>query len=292
MKLVIGLLVSLLIVFAIQQPLNAQSAPMISVDKAVSEFVSSNTRPSFVVKRIRIVGKADTLKASVKTSTVRSIKGDYARYKPIVDSVWMSSRDSAHHDVFVQLHLEGQEIPLPANYVRGSVRMVVSAAYWTGADWVAVSSEPFTVSVANVEIPRPAIVESKLMVTRGADSPRSLSFTITGIKISPQAKDTVDHMPEVREFSVSDVSVTLVESSLVTSDADRDNLRNVEIDHAFESNGELTVTGRISHPAVKAGKKQPKITDAKLSIDVRARLRHRGEKGLSRTRTIDISLFE
>jgi hypothetical protein len=270
----------------------AQSAPLINTDKAASEFISDNARPSFLIKRITIVGRVDTMKAVVKTSTVRSIKGDYARYKPVVDSIWWTSKDSLHHDVSVLLHLEGQGIPLPANYVRGSVRLTVSAAYRHGDDWIATSSEAFTVPVANVEIPRPIVSQSKMEVVLGKETPRSLPFEIRGIRVLTTGKDTVDHLPEVRNFTLSDVAVEYTDESLVTSDPSLDSLRTVELTASVSASGEIVISGHIKHPQPKAGKKIPKLESATFSINVRARLNHRGGKGLARTRTIDVSLFE
>jgi hypothetical protein len=232
------------------------------------------------------------MKAVVKTSTVRSIKGDYARYKPVVDSIWWTSKDSVHHDVSVLLHLEGQDIPLPANSVRGSVRITVSAAYRYENDWIATSSEAFTVPVANVEIPRPTIVQSKMEVVIGKETPRTVPFEIRGIRVVPSSKDTVDHLPEVRSFTLSDVAIEYVEQSLVTSDPALDSLRTVVLTPSISASGEISISGYIKHPQPKAGKKLPKIDTATLSFNVRARLNHRGRKGLARTRTIDVSLYE
>lgn len=270
----------------------AQSAPLIITDKAVAEFISDNARPSFVIKRIAIVGKVDTMKAVVKTSTVRAIKGDYSRYKPVVDTLWWKSSDSTHHEVFVQMHLEGQGIPLPLNNVRGSVRLTVSAAYMHDGDWIATSSEAFTVPVANVEIPRPIISQSKMEVAVTKETPRELVFTVRGLRVLRGGKDTVDNLAEVREFTVADVSVEYVDETLVTSDSESDSLRQVELTSTVDNAGYITITGTIKHPLPTAPKKLPKLNAANLSLNVRARLQHRGRKGLTRTRTVDISLFE
>lgn len=270
----------------------AQSAPLIITEKAVAEFISDNARPSFVIKRIAIVGKVDTMKAVVKTSTVRAVKGDYSRYKPVVDSLWWKSTDSAHHEVFVQMHLEGQGIPLPLNNVRGSVRLTVSAAYLHEGDWIATSSEAFTIPVANIEIPRPIVSQSKMEVVVGAQTPRETPFVIRGIRILRGGKDSVDNLPEVREFSVADVIVEYVDESLVTSDPENDTLRIVDLQHTIDNAGAITISGTIRHPNSPKDKKKPKLDSVTLSINVKARLSHRGRKGLSRTRTIDVSLFE
>lgn len=269
-----------------------QSAPLINVDNVAAEFISDNARPFFLVKRITVTGRIDTMKAVVKTSTVRAVKGDYTRYKPVVDSIWWTSRDSLHHDVFVRSHLEGQGIPLPSNNVRGSVRMTVSAAYWSGDDWVGTSSEAFTVPVANVEIPRPIVSQSGMEVVLGKDSPRSLPFMITGLRLLKNSKDTVDHMLEIRSFALSDVSVEYLDGSLVTSDSTNDSLRMVEITHAVTPRGEITIDGTIQHPLPRAAKKAPVITAATFSVVVKVRLLHNGIKGPLRTRTIDVNLFE
>lgn len=281
-----------LLLFCSAIPARTQSAPLIGTERAVAEFISDNARPSFIVKRISVVGRVDTMKAVVKTSTVRAIKGDYSRYKPIVDSLWWKSKDSTHHEVFVLLHLEGQGIPLPANNVRGSVRLTVSAAYKFEGDWIATSSEAFTVPVANVEIPRPIISQSKMEVKLGNATPRSLPFEVRGIRVLGSGKDTVDHLPEVRQFTVADVSVEYVEESLITSDPGLDSARIVDVQFSVDPNGEIIINGTIQHPLSKAGKKISKLETATISINVRARLNHRGNKGLARTRTIDIALFE
>jgi hypothetical protein len=270
----------------------AQSAPLIMTEKAVAEFISDNARPTFVIKRISITGRVDTMKAVVKTSTVRAVKGDYSRYKPIVDTLWWKSTDSLHHEVFVQLHLEGQGIPLPQNNVRGSVRLTVSAAYQHEGDWIATSSEAFTVPVANVEIPRPIISQSKMEVAVTKETPRELTFTVRGLRVLRGGKDSVDNLAEVREFTVADVSVEYVDESLVTSDSETDSLRQVELTTTVDNAGYITITGTIKHPLPTTPKKLPKLESANLSMNVRARLQHRGRKGLTRTRTVDVSLFE
>lgn len=261
-------------------------------EKAVAEFISDNARPSFVIKRISITGRVDTMKAVVKTSTVRAVKGDYSRYKPIVDTLWWKSSDSLHHEVFVQLHLEGQGIPLPQNNVRGSVRLTVSAAYQHEGEWIATSSEAFTVPVANVEIPRPIISQSKMEVAVTKDTPRELTFTVRGLRVLRGGKDSVDNLAEVREFTVADVSVEYVDESLATSDSESDSLRQVELISTVDNAGYITITGTIKHPLPTSPKKLPKLDAANLSLNIRARLQHRGRKGLTRTRTVDVSLFE
>jgi len=232
------------------------------------------------------------MKTVVKTSTVRAIKGDYSRYKPVVDSMWLVSQDSTHHEVYVLLHLEGQNIPLPANYVRGSVRLTISAAYRFDGEWIATSSEAFTVPVANVEIPRPIISQSKMEIRSGAQTPRVAPFEVSGLRILGGGKDTVDHLPEVRQFTVSDVTVEYLEGSLVTSEPDLDSLRKVILHVTIDHRGEIRITGTIQHPPVRTGKKFAKLVSAALSVNVRARLNHRGVKGLARTRTVDLVLFE
>lgn len=269
-----------------------QSAPLITIDKAAAEFISDNARPKFIVKRISVVGRVDTMKAVVKTSTLRSVKGEYSRYKPVVDSIWWTSRDSLHHDVFVRSHLEGQDIPLPSNSVRGSMRMTVSAAYWSGEDWVGTSSEAFTVPVANVDIPRPNIAQSGMEVAREKETPRSMTFTITGLRLLKNAKDTVDFMPEIRTFNFGDVTVEYLEGSLVTSDPATDSLRSVDVSHTVSSKGDIVINGTIHRPMPRAGKKAPSISSATFSVVVKARLVHNGTKGPLRTRTIEVSLFE
>jgi hypothetical protein len=102
----------------------------------------------------------------------------------------------------------------------------------------------------------------------------------------------VDHLPEVRQFTVADVSVEYVEESLITSDPGLDSARIVDVQFSVDPNGEIVINGTIQHPLSKAGKKIPKLETATISINVRARLNHRGNKGLARTRTIDIALFE
>ncbi|MBM4178378.1 MAG: hypothetical protein FJ211_03480 [Ignavibacteria bacterium] len=281
-----------LICLSAKLSLFSQSAPLINTEKAVAEFISDNARPSFVIKKIAVTGRVDTMKAVVKTSTVRANKGDYTRYKPVVDSIWWTSKDSLNHNVYVLLHLEGQGIPLPANGVRGTVRMTVSAAYWANNDWVATSSEPFSVPVANVDMPRPVISESNLEVAVTKETPKTIAFEIKGLRITAKGKDTVDFLPEVRDLAISDVSVDYEEASLETSNPTFDSLRTVDVQIIKEGGGEYTITGTIQHPTPKAGKKIPKITSAKLLLNVRAKALHRKSKGLSRLRTIEIELYK
>lgn len=98
--------------------------------------------------------------------------------------------------------------------------------------------------------------------------------------------------PEVRDFAISDVSVDYEEASLETSNPTFDSLRTVDVQIIKEGGGEYTITGTIQHPTPKAGKKIPKITSAKLSLNVRAKALHRKSKGLSRLRTIEIELYK
>ena len=275
----------------LDQPLAfAQSAPTIRTDSIMAEFIGSNARPRCVIRGVFIEGRVDTVKASLKTSTIRATTGGYARYKPVIDSVWLVPIAADRHEMMIRLRLTGQRIPLPSRAVRGVVRLMIGAAVWTGQDWASSASEELELPVSNVEIPRPIVTISSMVVQKTKNTPRQLEFEVSGIGVAIPTPETVGGRRDIRQYEVDVVTATVEDSSLVTSDPEHDSLRSVRVTAQFDAVKGLVLRGTITSPGARPGSKIPELKSAKLTMLVRARLRCRSEVGPFRVRLVDIEL--
>ncbi|MCX6139428.1 MAG: hypothetical protein NTX15_01095 [Candidatus Kapabacteria bacterium] len=261
----------------------SQSAPLIDVRKAVAEFISDDEIPQFTIKGIFLTGHVDTMKAVIKTSTVRALGSDYARYKPVLDNVSWIQIDSVRSEALVVLHLDGKGIPLPPDSVRGSVRMTVSAAAWNGTDWLGTTSEAFTVPVANVGVPRPLIMSNTMKVIR-TGVPGGAQFTIAGVRLKLSTPDSVDRMVDVRVIDFADAAVQYEKKSLRTIDRENDGKRNVTLTSTQNTDGSILVSGSVDGPAIPAGE------PFSFAIMVKARNRHGHILSPYRVKTISITV--
>lgn len=275
----------------LDQPLAfAQSAPTIRTDSIIAEFIGSNARPRCVIRGVFIDGRVDTVKATLKTSTIRATTGGYARYKPVIDSVWLVPLAADRHEMMIRLRLTGQRIPLPSRAARGVVRLMIGAAVWTGQDWASSASEELEVPVSNVEIPRPIVTISSMVVQKTKNTPRQLEFEASGIGIAVPAPETVNGRRDIRHFDFDVVTATVEDSSLVTSDPENDSLRTARVTVQYDTVRGLVLRGTITSPGARPGSKIPDLKSAKLTVLVRARLRCRTEAGPFRVRLIELEL--
>lgn len=266
---------------------SAQHAPLIDVKGAVSEFISDDEIPQFVIRGIVVTGRIDTMKAVIKTSTVRALGIDYARYKPVLDKVSWMAIDSTRSEMILSLHLDGKAIPLPPDSVRGSVRLTVSAAVWNGTDWLGTTSEAFTVPVANVSVPRPMIAAHALKVAKTPVQGGGISFIITGIRLVRPAPDSVDRMPDVREIDFGDINATYETRSLRTMDGEKDGKRSVTLSSEMDADGNVTVRGVLEGlPLPQSAAKEP----FSFVMSVKGRLRHGHIFGSMRNKSIPVTV--
>lgn len=270
-----------------RQHTDALYAPMIDVDQARSEFISDNARPSFTIRHVYVTGAIDTLKAVIKTSSMRSLKGEYQRYKPVLDSVWAVVLDSARSEIRVAMHLEGKGLPLPKDSLMGSVRLTVSAAVWNGEEWLATTSQPFSVRVINWPIPRARIDSDEMTVARSAKAIEPAHAAISGIRIRIPRSDSVRGLPELRTFARHDVDVGYDAGSLVTTDTALDARRSVQLQSKMLDDGTLAITAFITGRPLPIAKRNDEF---RFTMLVRARLRHGPAIGRPITETIDISV--
>ncbi|MBU3699429.1 MAG: hypothetical protein FGM33_05380 [Candidatus Kapabacteria bacterium] len=270
--------------------LAAQSAPVLSTDSIVAEFIGSNTRPKCVIRGVFIDGHVDTVRAALKTSTIRTTVGGYARYKPVIDSVWLVPISEQRHEMFIRLRLSGQRLPLPSRGVRGVVRLTVAAAAWTGTDWASTSSEELEVPIANLEIPRPIIGIGQMSAKRVRSTPRALEFEISGIGLNMPKPDSVGGQVDVRSYEVDNVTAQFDDGSLLTSDPEHDSLRSVRLTTSYDASTGITIRGVVTSPGARPGAKVIELTSVKLSLQVRARLRCRTDVGPFRMRIVEIEL--
>jgi hypothetical protein len=270
--------------------LAAQSAPLLRTDSIVAEFIGNNARPRCVIRGVFVDGRVDTVRAALLTSTIRTTVGGYARYKPMIDSVWLTPVSDNRHEMQIRLRLTGQRLPLPARGVRGVVRLTVAAAVWTGSDWAATSSEELEVPIANLEIPRPIIGIGSMTVKRMRSTPRALEFEISGISLSIPKPDSVAGQIDVRSYDVDNVTAQFDDGTLQTSDPEHDSLRSVRLTASYDAAGGITIRGVLNSPGARPGAKVIELTSVKLSFQLRARLRCRGDAGPFRMRLIEIDL--
>lgn len=268
----------------------SQSAPVLRTESIVAEFIGSNSRPRCVIRGIMIDGRVDTVRATLKTSTIRTTVGGYSRYKPVIDSVWLVPVAEQRHEMMVRLKLTGQRVPLPTRGVRGVVRLTVAAAVWTGTDWASGASEELEVPIANLEIPRPIINTGTMTAKRLRSSPRSLDFEISGLALSMPKPDSVGSQVDVRAFDVDNVTAQFDDGSLVTSDAEHDSLRTVRLTASYDPVSGITLRGTVTSPGARPGAKVIGLTSVKFTILLRARLKCRGDAGPFRTRLIEVEL--
>ncbi len=254
-------------------------APLIDVSKAVAEFISDDEDPQFTIRGIFTEGPVDTMKAVIKTSTVRVVGGEYARYKPVFERIRWERVDSARHEVFVDLHLEGKSLPLPPDSVRGSVRMTVSAAHWDGSEWLGTTSEAFSVPVINAPIPKPLLNTSaaklRRLPTQGS-APGTVRFEITGITVALPTRDTIERVPDVRTF-------TLLEPDL---DAERP---AVVDSVGVTMDGSLLRVVAVGH--IQLADQRSRRSEEPLTVKVRLRSRilHGTRPGGYRVRTLTLT---
>lgn len=260
-------------------------APMIDVDVARAEFISDNARPAFTIRHVYVTGAIDTLKAVIKTSSMRSLKGEYQRYKPVLDSVWAVAIDSARSEIRVAMHLEGKGLPLPKDSLMGSVRLTVSAAVWDGEEWLAATSQPFSVRVINWPIPRARIDSDDMTVTRSTKANEPAHAAINGVRIRIPRSDSVRGLPELRSFARHDVEVGYEAGSLVTTDTALDARRSVQMQTKMLDDGTLSITAAIAGRPLPIAKRNDEF---RFTMLVRTRLRHGPAIGRPTTETIDI----
>ncbi len=268
----------------------AQSAPVLRTESIVAEFISSNARPRCVIRGIFIDGRVDTVRAYLKTSTIRTTIGGYSRYKPVIDSVWLVPVAEQRHEMMVRLKLTGQRLPLPTRGVRGVVRLAVAAAVWTGTDWASGVSEELDVPIANLEIPRPILNTGSMEAKRVRSNPRSLDFEISGLALSMPKPDSVGSQVDIRTFDVDNVTAQFDDGSLVTSDTEHDSLRTVRVTASYDPVSGITLRGTVTSPGARPGAKVIELTSVKFSVLLRARLKCRGDAGPFRTRLIEVEL--
>jgi hypothetical protein len=268
----------------------AQSAPVLRTESIVAEFISSNARPRCVIRGIFIDGRVDTVRAYLKTSTIRTTIGGYSRYKPVIDSVWLVPVAEQRHEMMVRLKLTGQRLPLPTRGVRGVVRLAVAAAVWTGTDWASGVSEELDVPIANLEIPRPILNTGSMEAKRVRSNPRSLDFEISGLALSMPKPDSVGSQVDIRTFDVDNVTAQFDDGSLVTSDTEHDSLRTVRVTASYDPVSGITLRGTVTSPGARPGAKVIELTSVKFSVLLRARLKCRGDVGPFRTRLIEVEL--
>ena len=285
-----GLFLSIMVLAAAASVLSAQSAPVLRTDSIVAEFISSNARPRCVIRGIFIDGPVDTVRAALKTSTIRTTVGGYARYKPVIDSVWLEAAGSERHEMMIRLRLTGQRVPLPTRGVRGVVRLTVAAAVWTGNDWASSVSEELEVPIANLEIPRPVITISGMTKRRVRSTPRLLEFEVSGIALHIPKPEMIGTQKEIRAFDIEQVTAQFDDGSLETSDSNHDSLRTVRVTATIDPAGVVTIRGSISSPGAQPGAKVAELSNVRLSILLRARLKCRAESGPYRSRLIEVEL--
>ncbi|HLP27941.1 MAG TPA: hypothetical protein VK147_04820 [Candidatus Didemnitutus sp.] len=265
----------------------AQHAPLIDVQGAVSEFISDDEIPQFVIRGIYVTGRVDTMKAVIKTSTVRALGSDYARYKPVLDKVAWIALDSSRSEVILTLHLDGKSIPLPQDSVRGSVRLTVSAATWNGTDWLGTTSEAFTVPVANVSVPRPLISTHAMKVVRSITPNGGIGCVVTGIRLVRPSPDSVDRMPDVRVIEFGDVIVAQETGSLRTMDGEKDGKRSVTLTSEIDSQGNVTVRATLEGQALPpSAAKEP----FSFVMSIKGRLRHGHIFGSMRNKSVPVTV--
>lgn len=260
-------------------------APMLDIDHACAEFISDNSRPTFTIRHIYATGDIDTVKAVIKTSTMRSLKGEYQRYKPVLDSVWMVQIDSARFELRIALHLEGKGLPLPKDSLMGSVRLTVSAAVWDGQQWLGTTSQPFSVRVINWPIPRAQIDTDEMTVVRSNKPSEPQLVTISGIRVRVPRGDSVRGVPELRSFVRHDVEVGYDVGTLVTADTAADARRSVQIQSKMHDDGTVSITAAITGRPLPIAKRNEEF---QFSLLLRARLRHGATIGRPITETIDV----
>lgn len=256
------------------------------MDSAKAEFISSNDNPAFCIRKIFVSGNVDTMKASVKSSSMRAIGSDYARYKPVVDSVIWQSIGADRSEAIVYLHLDGKVLPLPEDSIRGVVRLTVSAAVWDGTDWLASSSEMFNVRVANLAIPRPRIagtpVCKPLNQTLSGITP--IAVQIDGLRIVVP-NEGVESIPEIRLFEIALAQATVRRGTFHSSDPAKDSLRNFEITEVRNDGWKLTIIGNITGPPLPKESGPHKLS---ISFDLVTALKHRSVIGPARSRSLTV----
>lgn len=274
-----------IVLFLSGVPLHAQQAPIIDVRSAVAEFISDDEIPNFSIRGIFVSGKVDTMKAVIKTSTVRALGSEYARYKPVLDKVSWYALDSSLSEVVISMHLEGKVLPLPSDSVRGSVRLTVSAATWSGTDWLGTSSESFVVPIVNAAVPKPIITAHDLKVIRSSAGGPFPSFSINGLRVSIPTSDSIDHVPDVRVLELGDVSVTYDRKSLRTLDRERDAKRDITLISELMTDGTVVLSGSLTGqplPSAAIG------ATFSFSVTIKSRLRHRHVPSPFRVRTVQV----
>ena len=262
------------------------TAPLINVKSAIAEFISDNESPEFVIRRIFVTGHIDTMKAVIKTSTVRALGGEYARYKPVLDSIRWRSVDSLSSEVFVWMHLEGKIIPLPSDSVRGAVRLTVSAAVWSGSDWLGTTSEAFTAPVANVDIPKPQILTSNMKTMR-TGLLNGIQFNVTGIRLNMPSVDSLDHIPDIRTFEFDDVLVAYDKKLIRTLDRQNDDKRSIALTAVRNSDGAIAIQASLEGKPLPQSQSSEPFT---FSFSLKARLRHGQLYGSYRARNVVVTV--
>ncbi len=260
-------------------------APMIDVDQPRAEFISDNSRPTFVIRHIYVTGVIDTVKAVIKTSSMRSLKGEYQRYKPVLDSVWWVQIDSARSEIRIAIHLEGKGLPLPKDSLMGSVRLTVSAAVWDGLEWLGTTSQPFSVRVINWPIPRARIDIDEMTAVRSNRQSEPAHVAISGIRVRIPRSDSVRGLPELRSFARHDVEVGYDAGTLVTADTAGDARRSIQVQSALLDDGTVSITAAITGRPLPIAKRNEEF---RFSLLLRARLRHGSTIGHPVTETIDV----
>lgn len=255
-------------------------APVLDVRRAAAEFISNDTTAGFVVRAITVSGHVDTMKATIHTSSARSVSEEYSRYKPICDSVtWNDSGE-----VFVFLHLDGK-LPLPEDSVRGAVRLSVAASHWNGEEWQGTVSEKFSVAIANVEVPKPLIsplpTNPKTAPIRWEENEVWLGDFVVRLR----DPDSVDKMDDVREIVLDSVAVQVVNGQIRIESTDQ--LVPISVRLVAEPRNRYKLIGKIDAAVPK--KFQSQVVGS-VKMILKARSRHRNVQSKWRTLTTEVKV--
>ncbi len=267
--------------------------PVINVRNVAAEFISDDFDPWFVVKGIRVTGRVDTLKAVVQTSTIRSIGQEYNRFKAVVDSVavvgevadsvMLATTGSPTNEIAVYMHLAGKGLPLPADSIRGAVRLTVSAAFWNGSDWIGTTSEVFQAPVINLSIAKPRVrmpTDKNVRIINAADP----TFVVKGLIVSIPDPQVVDGLRDTREYTLDNVEV--VASSVKLKDATRQRF-SVNAAYSVNEKGVPELLCRIIAPTLPFPQGSLNGT---VTLSIKSRLFYRGVPGPYRTVPLTINV--
>jgi hypothetical protein len=274
-----SLLIVVFMSFAFSQTCYGQ-APNIDVSGAASEFISNNETATFVVTGITVQGIVDTMKATVHTSSVRSISEEYTRYKPIADSITFTREGM----VTVYLHLDGK-LPLPDDSIRGSVRLSVAASMWNGQEWQGAVSEKFSVPIANMPIPKPAILPTSSGKRTAKIRWDSAEVVLFEFRVRPRDGDSVDAMEDIRQILLDTVIVGVKANTVATT-----NGQPLQLWPALRLIPSKKPTGEWFQVVSSVPPVAPafRMVQGAIALNIKARSKHRGSKSGWRIFTAEV----